>query len=55
MATKAQRLKEQKRAAIVARLREMQPQFDVLSGMWDERTLDTLVLVLGIGHVYLDP
>lgn len=46
-------LKEAKRAAVVARLKEMQDGIEVLSGVWDERTLDILILALGIGRVEL--
>ena len=46
--------KEAKRAAVVARLKESQAALDVLSGMWDEKTLDALILAFGIGRVVLD-
>lgn len=55
MATKAGKdLKEAKRGAVVARLRRAMESIDILSGMWDERTLDILILALGIGHVEVD-
>lgn len=46
--------KEAKREAVAHRLKEAAASIDVLSGMWDERTLDTLILALGIGHVEID-
>lgn len=45
---------EAKRAAVAARLFEIQGNLNTLSRMWDERTLDTLILALGIGHVELE-
>lgn len=45
---------EAKRKAVVARLQEAHDGLEVLSGMWDERTLDALILAFGIGHVELD-
>ena len=53
MAKKAD-IKAAKRKAVVARLKEMEGNFDLLSGMWDEPTLDTIILILGIGHVEID-
>lgn len=49
----AKDLKERKRAAVAARPKEMQGNVDVLTGMLDERTLDVLILVLGLGDVEL--
>jgi hypothetical protein len=46
--------KEQKRAAVANRWKEIGENIDVLSAMWDERTLDLLVLILGAGRVELD-
>lgn len=46
--------KEAKRAAVAKRIMEMQGNVDLLTGMLDERTLDVLIVVLGIGHVELD-
>jgi hypothetical protein len=46
--------KEAKRQAVVTRLREAMPALDTLSGMWEEKTLDALLLAFGIGHVVLD-
>lgn len=46
--------KEEMRAAVVARMKEMQGSLDVLSGMWGLRTLETMVLAFGIGRVELD-
>lgn len=55
MATKAQKgQKETKRAAVAARLVEMQGNVDLLTGMLDENVLDVLILALGIGHVEVD-
>lgn len=55
MTNKTQReAKEAKRQAVVTRLNEIHESVDILSGIWDERTLDTLILALGIGHVELD-
>lgn len=47
-------LKEAKRVAVAARLKELQGNVDVLSGMWDERTLDMLIVILGLGRVELN-
>jgi hypothetical protein len=47
--------REAKRKAVVARLKEATASLDLLSGMWEEKTLDTLILAFGIGHVELDP
>lgn len=47
-------VKEAKRQAVVARLREAHDALEILSGIWDERTLDTLILALGIGRVEID-
>lgn len=47
-------LKEKKRAMVAARIKEIQNNVDVLTGMWDERTLDMLILALGIGRVELN-
>lgn len=47
-------LKEAKRAAVAAKFKEIAPNIDYLSGMWDERTLDTLLLIFGAGHVEVD-
>lgn len=47
-------LKEAKRAAVAARIKELQNNIDVLSGMWDERTLDMLIIIFGIGHIEID-
>lgn len=46
--------KEAKRAAVAAQLKRMQGNVDLLTGMLDERTLDVLILTLGIGHIELD-
>lgn len=46
-------LKEAKRAAVAARIKELQGNVDVLTGLFDERTLDILILTLGIGDVQL--
>lgn len=46
--------KEEMRAAVVARMKEMQGSLDVLSGMWDLRTLETMVLAFGIGRVEIN-
>jgi hypothetical protein len=57
MTSKTQRdLVEQKRAAVLARLLEIQngAGFAMLSGIWDEQKLDALILVLGLGRVELD-
>jgi hypothetical protein len=47
---------EAKRAAVVARWKDITENatIELLAGMWDERQLDALVLVLGIGRVELD-
>ena len=47
-------LKEIKRAAVAKRFKEVSDQIEILSGMWDEATLDFLILILGIGKVHLD-
>lgn len=55
MATKAQKdLKEQKRAAVAEKIKEVAPMVDTLSGMWDEQTLDILAVLLGVGQVKVD-
>jgi hypothetical protein len=55
MATNADKArKEAKRAAVVERINLAHHSLDVLSGMWDEHILDTLILAFGIGHVELD-
>ena len=46
--------KEAKRLAVLARLTEAQASLTILSGMWDERTLDLLILILGIGRVEIN-
>lgn len=43
-----------KRAAVVARLREMSGNLDILAGMLSEQTLDALILAFGLGHVELE-
>lgn len=48
---RAMDLKEAKRQAVAARLTRIQDNLDVLSGMWDEQTLDILIVILGIGRV----
>jgi hypothetical protein len=56
MASKTQReLVEQKRAAVLARLLEIQngAGFAMFSCIWDEQKLDALILVLGLGRVEL--
>lgn len=45
---------ETKRMAVVVRLREAEGSLDVLSGMWNERTLDALILAFGLGVVQLN-
>lgn len=45
--------KGQKREAVVKRLQEVAPMLPTLASMWDERTLDTLILILGIGQIEL--
>lgn len=45
--------KDAKRNAVVAKLKELHPSLDMLSGMWEEKTLDQLILALGIGQVSL--
>lgn len=55
MATKAQKdMKERKRAAVVAKIKEVAPSIEILAGMWDEQTLDILAVVLGAGSVSVD-
>ena len=55
MATNADKdRKEAKRRAVMQRLNEAHTSLDVLSGMWSEDVLDTLILAFGIGHVELD-
>lgn len=46
--------KEAKRKAVVARLNEAHQSLDLLSGMWEEQTLDALILAFGLGRVELD-
>lgn len=46
--------KEAKAAAVVARLEERKCKGALLVGMFDERTLDVLILTLGLGHIELD-
>jgi len=46
--------KEEMRKAVVDRLKLIHPVIDTLSKMWDERTLETIALALGIAHVELD-
>lgn len=43
-----------KRAAVVKRLKEATPMLPTLASMWDEKTIDMLVLILGIGHIELN-
>lgn len=43
-----------KRKAIVVRLREAEGNLGILARMWDERTLDALILALGLGRVELE-
>ncbi len=38
----------------MAKLKEAHSALDILSGMWDEQTLDALILAFGIGHVELN-
>lgn len=45
---------EAKRNAVVQRLEEIQENIVVLSGMWDEKTLDQLILIFGLGRVELN-
>ncbi len=47
-------LKEAKRKAVATRLIEMQKNVDLLTGMLDERTLDVLILTLGLGRIELE-
>jgi hypothetical protein len=46
--------KEAKRAAVANRIKAMQENVDVLTGIFDERTLDMLILAFGIGHIELN-
>jgi len=46
--------KEAKRKAVVAQISAAWKNIDLLSGMWEEKTLDALILAFGIGHVELD-
>jgi hypothetical protein len=46
--------KEAKRKAVVATLNEAHASLEILSGMWEEKTLDALILAFGIGRVELD-
>ena len=46
--------KEAKRKAVAAWLNEAHASIDILSSMWDERTLDSLILASGIGSVELN-
>lgn len=43
-----------KRAAVVKRLKEVTPMLPTLASMWDEKTIDMLILILGIGHIELN-
>jgi hypothetical protein len=56
MATKEQlKALQKKRDAVVNRLNEIdEVGIDLLATLWDEKTLDALILALGIGHVELD-
>lgn len=55
MATNAQKdRKEQKRAAVAAKIKEVAPAIEMLSGMWDEQTLDILAVVFGVGQVQVE-
>lgn len=52
MASKAdQERKEAKRQAVVSQMNAMHSSLEMLSGMWDERALDLMMLALGIGEV----
>lgn len=46
--------KEAKRAAVVKRLQDANDMLPTIARMWDERTLDFLILILGIGRVELE-
>lgn len=46
--------REAKRKAVVARIREMESNLDILSGMLSETTLDAMILAFGLGRVELD-
>ena len=46
--------KDAKRKAVVVQLNAAHSNLDPLSGMWDERILDALILAFGIGRVELD-
>ena len=55
MATKEDKARKDAKAKAVAhRLDEMRGSIDLLTGMLDERTLDALILALGLGRVELD-
>ncbi len=46
--------KEAKRQAVMAKIKEAHSAIDILPGMWDEQTLDALILAFGIGRVELN-
>ena len=46
--------KAAKHQAVIARIREMGDGLDLLIGMLDERTTDTLILAFGLGRVELN-
>ena len=46
--------KDAKRDAVVARLKEVEgSRLELLADMWDEKTLDALILAFGLGQVEL--
>jgi hypothetical protein len=44
---------DRKRSAVAERIATIGPNINVLAGMWDERTVDILILIFGIGVVEL--
>lgn len=46
--------RDAKAKAVAARIKEIAPNAEVLAGMWNEQSLDHLILILGIGFAVLD-
>jgi hypothetical protein len=54
MSNSADRMRLQaKRQAVIVHLEKAFKDLNLLSGMWEEKTLDALILAFGIGHVEL--
>ena len=51
---KGSNVKFAKRQAVIARIKEISGNIEIVSGLWNEQTLDALILAFGIGKVSLN-